>query len=154
MFRCFALLSLSLVLAEPAAACNLPLEAEGLRQDALIEINAERQANNLAPLRLDPRLQKAAQAHACDSATRNRMGHDGSDGRDLGDRAKDAGYAYREIAENVAQGYPSPQAVTGGWMASPGHRRNILMRRATDAGLGIAVGTNGDLHWVLNLGRD
>ena len=74
--------------------------------------------------------------------------------RDLGDRAARAGYDFREIAENVAQGYPSPAAVTRGWMESRGHRRNILMRNAQDAGIGIAIGRGGDLHWVLKLGRD
>ena len=151
---CVALIFTLITIAAPAAACRSPADAASLAQDTLAAINAERQAKGMAPVRLDPRLQTAAQAHACDSATRNRMGHDGSDGRDLGDRATDAGYAYREIAENVAQGYPSPKAVTQGWMNSPGHRRNILMRRAMDAGVGIATGSNGDLHWVLKIGRD
>jgi len=138
----------------PAAACTLPADAKALAAETLAAINAERQAKRLAPLTADPRLSRAAQDHACDSATRNRMGHDGSDGSDLGDRAARAGYAFREIAENVAQGYPSPAAVTRGWMESRGHRRNILMRNAQDAGIGIAIGRGGDLHWVLKLGRD
>ena len=154
MFRPLALFALALVMASPAIACRLPAGAKALTDETLAAINAERQAKRLAPLALDVRLQEAAQAHACDSATRNRMGHEGSDGSDLGDRAARVGYDFREIAENVAQGYPSPQSVTQGWMDSPGHRRNILMRRAQDAGLGIAVGSDGDLHWVLNLGRE
>lgn len=152
---CLSALIITLAtLAAPALACGKPAGFDALTRDTLDAINAERMAGGMAPLRPDPRLQAAAQAHACDSATRNRMGHDGSDGRDLGDRATDAGYAFREIAENVAQGYPSATAVTQGWMASPGHRRNILMRRATDAGVGIAIGADGSLHWVLNLGRE
>lgn len=153
MFRFLLPLAFAITVANPAAACRLPEAAQTLIQNGLTAINAERQAKGLAPLRQDTRLQEAAQSHACDSATRNRMGHDGSDGSDLADRATRAGYGYREIAENVAQGYPTPQSVTKGWMNSPGHRRNILMRRATDAGLGVALGADGDLHWVLNLGR-
>ena len=153
MFRFLFLLALAFTIANPAAACRLPQDAQTLIQTGLTAINAERRAKGLGPLRQEPRLQRAAQSHACDSATRNRMGHDGSDGSDLADRATRAGYDYREIAENVAQGYPTPQSVTKGWMNSPGHRRNILMRRATDAGLGVAIGADGDLHWVLNLGR-
>ena len=156
MFRPIApmLFALLLATAAPAAACRIPGDAAAFAQSTLAEINAARQSRGMEPLRLHPRLQEAAQAHACDSATRNRMGHDGSDGRDLGRRATDAGYDYREIAENVAQGYPSPQAVTQGWLDSPGHRRNILMRRAMDAGIGIATGPDGDLHWVLKLGHE
>lgn len=154
MLRPFALFSLMLAFATPAAACRLPAGAEGIVQATLAAINAERAAKGMSPLAPDARLQAAAQAHACDSAGRDRMGHEGSDGSDLGDRAAHAGYDYRQIAENVAQGYPSPEAVTQGWMNSSGHRRNILMRRATDAGLGVAVSASGDLHWVLNLGRE
>lgn len=153
MLRHAAIL-LALALAHPAAACTLPAKAKALAAETLAAINAERQAKRLAPLTADPRLTKAAQAHACDSATRNRMGHDGSDGSDLADRATRAGYAYREIAENVTQGYASPRSVTQGWMNSAGHRRNILMRNAKEAGMGIAVGPDGDLHWVLKLGRE
>lgn len=154
MFRSLAVLALALTAVSPAAACRLPQGAQAMTQETLAAINAERKAKGLAALRLNARLQEAAQSHACDSANRNRMGHDGSDGSDLGDRADRAGYDFREIAENVAQGYPSPQMVTQGWMNSPGHRRNILLRRARDAGLGLAVGANGDLHWVFNLGRE
>lgn len=54
----------------------------------------------------------------------------------------------------MAKGYPGPAAVMRGWMDSPGHRRNILLRGAEDVGIGMAVGRDGDLHWVLVLGRD
>jgi uncharacterized protein YkwD len=153
MFRPL-LACLTATLALPALACDLPRDADRMARAAIAAVNDQRAARNLAPVAPDPRLTQAAQAHACDSATRNRMGHDGSDGSDLGDRARRAGYAYRSIAENVAQGYPGPAAVLRGWMDSPGHRRNILLRGAEDAGLGLAVGRNGDLHWVLMLGRD
>lgn len=146
---------LLIALAAPAAAaCRLPANLDVMARQTLAAMNAERQARGLPPVVADERLQAAAQAHACDSATRNRMGHDGSDGSDLGDRAARFGYSYREIAENVAQGHEGPATVTQGWMQSPGHRRNILMRRAADAGIGIAVGNRGDLHWVLKIGRE
>jgi uncharacterized protein YkwD len=147
-----ALLALALH-STPALACTQPPGAAGLRAAVLDLVNSERAGRGLAPLRMAPALQQAAQSHACDSAGRNRMGHDGSDGSTLANRAKREGYRYRELAENVAQGYPNASAVMQGWMGSPGHRRNILSSGLREAGLGIAVGGNGDLHWVLNLGR-
>lgn len=147
-----ALLALAL-LSLPAAACDLPPRAEALRDAVLAQVNAERSAKGLRPLTAAPALTQAAQSHACDSADRNRMGHDGSDGSTLATRVKREGYRFREVAENVAQGYPSPDAVMQGWMASTGHRRNILSPGVQQAGVGIAIGGNGDLHWVLNLGR-
>jgi uncharacterized protein YkwD len=140
--------------ATEANACRIPDAGNRMIEATLQAINEERASKGLAALARDPRLSKAAQSHACDSAARNRMGHEGSDGSTLGDRANRAGYRYREVAENVAQGYPSAASVVQGWMASRGHRRNILMRGAEDAGIGLAVGGTGDLHWVLVLGRD
>lgn len=135
-----------------ARACTLPPAAENMASATLAAINAERSQRGMAPLATDPRLTSAAQAHACDSATRGRMGHEGSDGSTLADRVQREGYRYRSIAENVALGYPGPAAVVQGWMGSSGHRRNILTRNARDAGIGLAVGRDGALHWVLNLG--
>lgn len=145
-FLALALLSL------PVAACDLPPRADALRDAVLAQVNAERAGQGLRPLTTAPALTNAAQAHACDSATRNRMGHDGSDGSTLATRVKREGYRFREVAENVAQGYPSADAVMQGWMASTGHRRNILSPGVQQVGVGIAIGSNGDLHWVLNLG--
>ena len=141
-------------LAGQAAACRLPSGAEETLGALLAELNSFRTSNGLQPVLADPRLQRAAGSHACDSATRGRMGHDGSDGSTLSDRVARQGYDFREIAENVAMGYPSAQAVLRGWIDSRGHRRNMLMRRAQDAGLGLAIDAKGEMHWVLVLGRD
>lgn len=150
----FAAFAAFATFAQTATACPQPPDAARMTKATLAGINDQRAARNLPPVSPDPRLTEAAQNHACDSAARNRMGHKGSDGSTLADRARRVGYGYRELAENVAQGYPGPAAVIRGWMASQGHRRNILMRDATDAGLGLALGSDGDLHWVLVLGRD
>ncbi|MEN9408933.1 MAG: hypothetical protein RL216_907 [Pseudomonadota bacterium] len=153
MIRCMLALA-AVVVAAPALACDMPRDAERMAKATIAGVNDQRAGQNLPPVTLDTRLTDAAQAHACDSAARNRMGHDGSDGSTLGDRARRAGYDYRAIAENVALGYPGPAAVLRGWMGSTGHRRNILLRGAEDAGIGMAVGRDGSLHWVLVIGRD
>lgn len=145
------LLALSF-LSQPAAACDLPPRADALRAAVLEQVNSLRAGQGLRPLSAAPALTKAAQAHACDSAARNRMGHRGSDGSTLATRVKREGYRFRAVAENVAQGFPDPAAVMQGWMGSSGHRRNILTPDLREAGLGIAIGGNGDLHWVLILG--
>ena len=46
------------------------------------------------------------------------------------------GIAYRRAGENIAMGYPSPDAVVEGWMNSPGHRANILQGDFTEIGVG------------------
>lgn len=153
MPRIALILTLLLTLAPlQAAACAQPKEAAAMAIATLTAINAERSQRGMAPLAANRRLTSAATAHACDSAARNRMGHQGSDGSTLADRVQREGYNFRNIAENVALGYPGPAAVVQGWMGSTGHRKNILSRNARDAGIGLALGRDGALHWVLNLG--
>lgn len=49
--------------------------------------------------------------------------------------------------ENVAMGYNSAQSVMDAWMASDGHRRNILDPRAVYVGAGFLNG-----FWTLQFG--
>jgi uncharacterized protein YkwD len=48
----------------------------------------------------------------------------------------------QRVAENIARGNVSADAIVAAWMASPGHRANILDGRLTQIGLG-AVYYNG-----------
>lgn len=43
---------------------------------------------------------------------------------------------WRYVGENLSSGYGSAQQVHDGWMASPGHRKNILNRRYNLIGIG------------------
>jgi uncharacterized protein YkwD len=89
------------------------------------------------PLRFDERLNAAAQAHSADMHENGFMGHTGSDGSRLGDRVEREGYDWARLAENVAQGYTSPEAVMSAWLASPGHCRNLMHPGVTQIGLGL-----------------
>jgi uncharacterized protein YkwD len=57
------------------------------------------------------------------------------------------------LGENIAGGYPTADAVVAGWMASPGHRANILSPRFTEMGVGrvTAAGTYGT-YWAQEFG--
>ncbi|MBV0913881.1 CAP domain-containing protein [Anianabacter salinae] len=120
----------------PAAALAEPAPEVAAR------INAERSARGLAPLAVSPEATQAAERHAQDMARGGFLGHDGSDGSDIGTRLTEAGLRWCMAAENVAQGHRSAEAVTQGWMDSDGHRRNIL----SDARL-IGTARVGD-YWV------
>ena len=52
------------------------------------------------------------------------------------------------MAENIAHGQPSAQAVTDGWLASKGHRANMLNCDYTHTGLGWTDG-----YWVQQFGK-
>lgn len=54
---------------------------------------------------------------------------------------------YRTCGENIAMGYPTPEAVVDGWMNSPGHRANILNGDFEGIGIGVSE-KDGTLYWV------
>ena len=49
----------------------------------------------------------------------------------------------RTVGENVAYGYPSGSAVMAGWMASSGHRANILNSSYRLLGVGAVQSSDG-----------
>ncbi|MFD8814003.1 CAP domain-containing protein [Streptomyces sp. NPDC059627] len=83
-------------------------------------------------------LPKVAQAHSEDMALHQNMSHSGSDGSSPGDRITSAGYTWSAYGENVAYGYASPEQVMAAWMASPGHKANILNCTFKEIGVGLA----------------
>ncbi|WP_323771036.1 CAP domain-containing protein [Antarctobacter sp.] len=113
-------------------------------------LNGLRAEAGLAPLSSSAPLEKAARRHARDMARRGFFAHSGSDGSDVMDRARRAGYRPCQIAENIAKGQRSLEEVFADWMTSPGHRRNMLNGGVSDYGL---VRGDGNI-WVLVLGRD
>jgi uncharacterized protein YkwD len=127
---------------DPPAAPMSPL-----MRDMLDRVNAERSLRGLAPMRYDDRLVEAAQRHSDDQAASRQMSHTGSDGSTLVVRIDRVGYDWRRLGENVAYGYPDAASVMAGWMASDGHRRNILSAN-TELGVGVAAGADGRLYWT------
>lgn len=50
--------------------------------------------------------------------------------------------------ENVAMGYETAAEVTDAWLASPGHRENMLNCTYTVTGVASARGADGVLYWT------
>lgn len=148
------ILMFCLALVAPAFACTVPSNAEALQAQVISNLNAERKAQGLAPLRVSAKLNKAAQGHACDNAARQSISHTSSDGGSLKTRLRKAGYALRMAAENTGRGFRDGTRAVEWWMNSPKHRENILLRKAREAGIGIAVSAAPDskLHWILVVG--
>ena len=149
VFRALAVL-IGLVLAMPAAAqsCAAPGNLSALVSGLAQGVNAQRGAQGLGALRADPALMQAAQSHACDIARTGRVVHQGSDGRNSDQRVRAYGFRTCLTAENLAWGFPRPEQIVSGWMGSAGHRRNILLARATHYGAGVAQGSEGPM-WVM-----
>lgn len=96
---------------------------------------------------------EAARSHTADMARRDRLGHDGSDGRQVQQRAEARGYDWLLIAENVASGQPTVADVMGSWMDSPGHRRNILNPAARHIGAASHRSSGGRMYWTQVFGN-
>ncbi len=114
--------------------------------------NAERTSRGIAPLTYHVQLAQAADIHGNDQ--RNRpcaagfLTHTGTDGSSPGDRIKRTGLSVRNWAENIACRYTSAQAVMDGWMASSGHRANILNPALTHVGVSLTFADDGTAYWV------
>ena len=138
--------------AAAANACALPATANQMASEIAAGVNAQRQANGLAPLAYNADLGRAATAHACDMAVNNFFSHQGSNGSSAHARVQAAGYRDCTVAENLAWGYPTAAQIIGGWMGSAGHRANMLHPRVKEMGIGITTGAKGP-NWVLVLAR-
>lgn len=131
-----------------ALACTAPAEAQALRGAVLAGVNSERARAGLGSLQSSPALDTAAQSHACDIARRQRLTHGGGLFSGLPSRLRRVGYAFSMANENIAAGQTSPAQVMQSWMASAGHRANILAAPARAMGVGVALSADGQLYWV------
>jgi len=126
-----------------------------VRAAMLTAVNAERKRAGSPPLTENIRLDVAAQRHAADMLARHYFAHESPEGHTVRERAKDAGYSWRAIGENIAEGQTSVAEVMSTWMHSPGHRRNILDRDFKEFGAGLALGKSGGryrVEWVQTFG--
>ena len=72
--------------------------------------------------------------------------------RDFAARISAQGYAWSAAGENIAKGQRDPAAVMSSWMASPGHRANILNCGYKHLGVGLAVDSDGSKLWTQDFG--
>jgi uncharacterized protein YkwD len=142
-------------LAAPSLAQEMSLD--DARKLALELVNKSRAEQKLPPLKLEPKLTKAAQTHADDMYKRNFYSHNSPEGKTVSDRFQAAGGSkWLLTAENIAkcEGCRTPlqeplvRQMHEGWMNSPGHRANILRKGLDSLGYGVVVDTDGKLYAV------
>lgn len=111
-----------------------------VRADTVTAMNAARKAVGLWPLLETPAVDAVSQQWAAYMALTGGLNHGDFEGRMV------AVFGQVPDAEDIAEGYPSAQAVVAGWMASPPHRANILGDYNL-VGVGIAATPSGLLYW-------
>ena len=124
----------------------------GVTGSALAYMNEARQANGVARAAPDARLERAALEQARYMASAGRMTHTTRWGRDFVSR-KNANAIGGAAAENVAVDYGNPDIgrIMKMWMASPGHRRNMLNPRYSHFGVASAADDKGRHYWAMVL---
>lgn len=126
-------------------------DLDRVRQRMLAAVNAARAEHGKSPVTADPHLDAAAQGHADDMIRRAYYSHTSPEGESAMKRAREAGSRARTVSENIAKGLFDPEEVVERWLASPGHRRNILRNGAARTGAGVAFGDNAngfEVIWV------
>ena len=117
-----------------------------VRAATLCLVNRQRVIRGERPLSLNGQLERTAQGHSEDMAFHDYFEHSGARGDTLLSRMRAAGYLFSarigyEIGENIGWGtlwLATPRAMVAAWMASPGHRANILDPRFRDTAIGIS----------------
>ena len=107
-------------------------------------VNVQRARHGERALRPNADLSRSAAAHSVDMVTRNYFDHTSPGGETVLDRIRASTYlparAGYVLGENIALGtmqLATPAAIVDSWMASPGHRANILNADFRDSGIGV-----------------
>jgi uncharacterized protein YkwD len=109
----------------------------------------------VSPLVRNDNLRLSARGHSQDMAAQNYFNHVSLDGRTFTERILNAGYTgSAPLAENIAAGYGTPEAVVDGWMNSAGHCAQIMSGGYRSIGIGHAYrqGSPYGRYWTQNFG--
>ncbi|MFE4594239.1 CAP domain-containing protein [Streptomyces laurentii] len=129
----------------PLSVREAAAEAEVVRL-----VNVERAKVGCSAVRSNTDLASLAGALSADMAARNFFDHTDPDGATPWARAAKAGVTGLG-AENIARGQVDAAAVMASWMASDGHRANILNCTYTSLGVGVHFGSGGP-WWTQDFG--
>ena len=155
-----ALLFVSLFATSPifvrgVSAQEVPIDPTLLRVVELI--NHERAMASLPPVTINTTLMNEAGRFSGVQAAMGTLSHAGNDGTTAGQRLTAAGYIWRAYGENLAAGQQTPEELVAAWMASPGHRANILHLKATEIGIGHTLRADDPSYyfnyWVMEIAK-
>lgn len=127
-------------------------EIRSLERAVFDAINGIRIKNGLAAVAWSEDAARIARLHSTNMATLKFFGHRGADGKMVDERADQLGVKkWSAIGENIAfnRGYGDPAAVAvEKWLLSAGHRDNLLNVRWKEAGVGVAVTSEGSFYFT------
>jgi uncharacterized protein YkwD len=112
--------------------------------------NAQRINNGLKPLTENSKLDASAKLKVEDMFKNQYFEHVSPTGVGISNLAQQVDYEYILIGENLALGnFENDQKLVEAWMASPGHRENILNSKYQEIGIAVMEGTyQGEKTWM------
>jgi uncharacterized protein YkwD len=134
----------------PLRVENGPGKTPLTRKGVIDFTNTERQKNGESLLKENIQLNSAAEAKAEDILDKQYFDHVSPDGKGPDYFVSGSSYDYISIGENLALGsFADDQALVDAWMASPGHRENILHAQFQEIGVAVVKGMyEGKSAWV------
>lgn len=136
------LLVLLAACAAPAGAppADRPAPAASDERAVWERVNEARARGGCPALAWSDAAASVARAHSQDMARRNYFAHSSPEGIQPAQRLTTAGIGWRAVAENIALNHSGAEDVVRRWLASPGHRTNIMNCTYTHTGVGEASG--------------
>nr|WP_092558157.1 CAP domain-containing protein [Actinoplanes derwentensis] len=142
-----------LVLSAPAVARETPPltpvqeRARAVMTQVVQLTNTERTRAGCPALTVDGQLVTASLRQSNYMARTRLFSHVWRNGSTFADRSEEAGYE-KPAGENIAWGYRTAPDVVRAWMASIGHRKNILNCEARAMGAGVAFAADGTPYYT------
>lgn len=112
--------------------------------------NTQRKENGLATLAENGKLDESALLKAQDMLKNQYFEHVSPSGVGPSELAGKVQYEFLSVGENLAMGiFSNDQDLVDAWMASPGHRENILNKSYSEIGVAVLQGTfEGKSTWM------
>jgi uncharacterized protein YkwD len=135
------MMAIAAIGAVPVATAKSKVAIDSFEAGVLQDLNQTRAEHGLGPLKLSMRLTTAANAHSLDMTSNGYFDHSSHDGTPFWKRVDQtygsSGYRYWSVGENILWSSPSltPGRAVALWMASPGHRANILSTEWREIGI-------------------
>ncbi|HSX58234.1 MAG TPA: CAP domain-containing protein [Candidatus Saccharimonadales bacterium] len=113
-----------------------------INKDTLITLtNQERSSRGIATLKESAKLDQSATLKGEDMFAKDYWAHFAPDGTSPWYFFTKVGYTYNWAGENLARDFSTSAGVIAGWMASQGHRDNMLNPNFQDIGISVQNGT-------------
>jgi uncharacterized protein YkwD len=101
-----------------------------VEQQMIQQTNSQRAKYGLPPLVVDQNLEKTARTHTAWMTNNRSLQH-----------------TSQNVGENIAMGQRTTDEAVGDWMASPGHRANILNTSYKRTGVAAFKTPDGTIYW-------